>query len=134
MQYAFRTFAGGESQVAVASTLAIAALFNPLRRRIQTVVDRCFYRRKYDAQKSLAAFSSSLRDETALDVLGGELVNVVRDRAAHPRRPVVAPAGWDLEGEDVRQLPSTYRKRGFVTLFVTSGRRLATRIWFEEVR
>ena len=80
LQYAFRIVVGENSQlVIVASTLAIAALFNPLRRRIQEFVDRRFYRKKYDAAQVMANFSARLRDETDLDGLSGDLAKVVSD-------------------------------------------------------
>jgi len=80
LQYAFRALTGSASQLAiVASTLLIAALFNPLRRRVQTFIDHLFYRRKYDAAKTLDAFSAKLRDETDIDALNSELLSAVRE-------------------------------------------------------
>jgi hypothetical protein len=81
-QALLRTLTGQEKLpqlVIVASTLVIAALFNPLRRRIQSFIDRSFYRKKYDARKTLETFSLKLRDETDLEALNNDLVGVVRE-------------------------------------------------------
>jgi len=80
LQAALRVLTGQESTLAVvASTLAIAALFSPLRRLVQGFVDRRFYRRKYNARKTLEAFNSKLRDGTDLEALNSELVGVVTE-------------------------------------------------------
>ena len=80
LQAAFRAVTGQTSELAIIiSTLAIAALFQPLRHWLQGVIDRAFYRRKYDAARTLAAFSAHLRDEVDLPTLREELVAVVQE-------------------------------------------------------
>lgn len=86
LQRIFRAVTGQQSQLAIVlSTLAIAAIFNPLRRCIQDWINRCFYRKKYDAQRVLAQFALAARDKTDVNAQATELARIV-DETLQPER------------------------------------------------
>jgi hypothetical protein len=105
LQGLLRALTGQGSQLAiVASTLLIAALFNPLRRRVQNFIDHLFYRRKYDAAKTLEAFSARLRDETDIDTLSSALLSTVRE-TVQPEHVTLWLRGSERRREETRVGP-----------------------------
>ena len=76
-QALFSSFAGGSDLAIAGSTLVVAALFLPLRSRVQAFVDRRFYRRRYDTEQTLASFGARVREQVELDGLRGELEGIV---------------------------------------------------------
>jgi hypothetical protein len=96
-QAAFRAFTGQESPVSVVpSTLVVAALFNPIRRRLQGWIDRAFFRRKYDTEHALATFGASLRENLEFDQMAQHLVSVV-DQSLQPREMSL----WLISPEEI---------------------------------
>jgi hypothetical protein len=104
LQQLLSPFTAGSELAIVASTLAIAALFNPLRRRIQSLIDKRFYRRKYNATQILQAFSIRMRDETDLDTLASDLLHVVEEtmQPVHVSLWLREPGGDKVKGDGVK--------------------------------
>jgi hypothetical protein len=106
LQSLFQAVSGQQSAISiVVSTLAIAALFNPLRRRVQNFIDRRFFRKKYDAERAMAQFSIAARSETDIEQMSAELMSVVQETMQPEKVSLwLKPAGnprlkaWDQSG------------------------------------